>query len=87
MSQEEKEILYHAKLIRYGVDLKIAAKVAKILASGNSDDSLTPEDKKLVTDICQFWLEKRNHLKRLNLLSLTDNFPSNQISVKHIKKF
>lgn len=72
MTLEEKELLYQAKLIRYGVDLKIAAKVAKILAFGIPDDSLSPEDKKLVTDVCRFWIEKRNVSKSLNLLSISD---------------
>ncbi len=68
ISLEQKELLYYTDLIRYGVDLTIAAKVAKILAFGSSDEILNPEEKKLVTDACKLWIENRNCLKHLNPL-------------------
>ncbi|MUG94275.1 hypothetical protein F7734_18560 [Scytonema sp. UIC 10036] len=60
ISLQEKEKLYHAELVRYGVDLRIAAKAAKILAFGNSNELLSFEEKKLVTDACKLWVENRN---------------------------
>lgn len=68
ISQEEKERLFHTQLVKYGVKFEKAAKVAKILASGQSEEDLTQEEKQLVTEACKQWL--KGHKRHKQLISL-----------------
>jgi hypothetical protein len=68
ISQQEKERLFHTQLVKYGVKFEKAAKVAKILASGQSEEELTEEEQRLVTEACQQWL--KGHKRHKQLVSL-----------------
>jgi uncharacterized DUF497 family protein len=65
ISIEEKEKLFHTKLVKHGVSYSDAARVAKILASETPDEHLTAEDRQLTTEVCKIWLQ---HHKRLTSL-------------------
>ncbi|BAT55664.1 unknown protein [Nostoc sp. NIES-3756] len=65
ISQEEKERLFHTQLVKYGVKFEKAAKVAKILASGESEESWTEEERQLVTETCEEWLKAHKRHKQL----------------------
>lgn len=65
---EEKEALYYSELFKSGVDYQKAASAAQILVSGKPDELLTVEEKQLVNDACQMWLEKHKRLTHLNQL-------------------
>ncbi|KAB8318216.1 hypothetical protein SD81_017200 [Tolypothrix campylonemoides VB511288] len=68
ISVKDKETQYQSELIRHGVSFEKAAEAAKILASGKTDDILTPEEIQLVNEACRWWLEKHSRLKHLNPL-------------------
>ncbi|MEH2434808.1 MAG: hypothetical protein V7K25_11260 [Nostoc sp.] len=66
MSVQNLEEFFHTQLVKHGVNYNLAAKAAKILASGKSDELLTPEEKHLATEVCQQWFKQRQRLERLN---------------------
>jgi hypothetical protein len=68
LSQEEKEKLFHTQLVKYGVRYEKAARVATILASGKLEEVLTEEEKQLVTEACQQWLQ--GHKRHKQIVSL-----------------
>ncbi|WP_242040451.1 hypothetical protein [Anabaena subtropica] len=74
MSQEEKEKLFHTQLVKYGVRYEKAARVANILACGKSEELLTEEEKKLVTEACQQWLT--GHKRHKQMVSLFQDIKS-----------
>ncbi|MEA5628044.1 hypothetical protein [Nostoc sp. UHCC 0251] len=50
------------------MNYKLAAKAARILASGKPDELLTAEEKHLATEVCQQWSKQRQRIERLNSL-------------------
>jgi hypothetical protein len=68
MPVEEKERLFHTELVKYGVEYKIAGKVARILTSGKPDELLTQQERQLVKEACQKWLTQHKSHKRIKSL-------------------
>ncbi|MBD0264548.1 MAG: hypothetical protein ICV78_18025 [Tolypothrix sp. Co-bin9] len=68
MSVQDLEEFFYTQLVKYGVNYKLAAKAAKILASGKPDELLTAEEKHLATEVCQQWSKQRQRIERLNSL-------------------
>lgn len=64
-SKEEKEKIFHTNLVKYGIKYDKAAKVAKLLASENHEDSWTEEEKILVAEVCKEWLIYRKRYKKV----------------------
>ncbi|QLE56350.1 hypothetical protein [Nostoc sp. TCL26-01] len=69
MSQVEKEKIFHTQLVKYGVKYEQAARVAKIIASGKSEELLTPEEKQLVKEACQQWLTGHRRFRQISSLN------------------
>ncbi|MBD2359010.1 hypothetical protein H6G41_31235 [Tolypothrix sp. FACHB-123] len=65
LSNEEKKIFFHTELVRYGVKYDRAATVAKILAAEKPDELLTEEEKQLVDEVCNEWLNNYNRYKNI----------------------
>ncbi|MCC5642779.1 hypothetical protein LC607_07440 [Nostoc sp. CHAB 5824] len=68
MPVQDLEEFFHTQLVKHGVNYNLAAKAAKILASGKPDELLTVEEKHLATEVCQQWSKQRQRLERLNSL-------------------
>ncbi|MBD1861553.1 MULTISPECIES: hypothetical protein [Trichocoleus] len=68
ISPKQKEELFHTELVKHGVPFYKAAKVANILVSAPSDETLTEEEIQLAKDACREWLKQR---KRLDLVLRT----------------
>ncbi|BBD64674.1 hypothetical protein NIES4072_16620 [Nostoc commune NIES-4072] len=66
MSVQNLEEFFHTQLVKHGVNYNLAARAAKILASGKPDELLTAEEKHLATEVCQHWSKQRQRLQRLN---------------------
>ncbi|WP_445633668.1 CopG family transcriptional regulator [Nostoc sp. DSM 114161] len=65
ISVEEKEKIFCTELIRYGVPYEKARKAAQILASGQPDELLTPEEILIVKDACKIWSKQHKRYQRL----------------------
>ncbi|GAA6614492.1 hypothetical protein [Scytonema sp. NUACC26] len=65
ISIEEKERLFHTKLVKHGVSYSDAARVAKILASETPDEHLSADDIQLTTEACKIWLQQHKRLMSL----------------------
>lgn len=63
MSVEEKTRFFHTELVKVGVDFHQAAQAAKVLALGESDEQLNPEEIEAVKAACALWLKRRQQLK------------------------
>jgi hypothetical protein len=62
ISIEEKERLFHAELVKVGVDYQQAARVAKLLAQNIAEEDLTSEEAQLSETACRIWLQHRQRL-------------------------
>lgn len=71
MPVQEKERLFHTELVKYGVEYRIAGKVARILALGKSDELLTQQERQLVQKACQKWLTQHKRKKRIDSMIKT----------------
>ena len=68
VSVEEKTRLFHAELVKAGVDYHQASRVAKVLAQNPSEEALAPEEAQLTEEVCRIWLQ---HRQRLNFIEQT----------------
>lgn len=74
---EEREWLFHAELIKAGVDFQRAAQTAKILAMRKPDEQLTPEEQQLVKSACAQWLAQRKRMRFISqVLNKLPNEPT-----------
>ncbi|MBW4490799.1 MAG: hypothetical protein KME12_23745 [Trichocoleus desertorum ATA4-8-CV12] len=62
VSVEEKTRLFHAELVKAGVDYHQAGRVAKVLAQNQPEESLPPEEAHLTEEACRVWLQHRQRL-------------------------
>jgi len=62
VSVEEKTRLFHAELVKAGVDYHQAGRVAKVLAQNQPEESLLPEEAQLSEEACRIWLQHRQRL-------------------------
>ncbi|WP_341531956.1 hypothetical protein WKK05_40410 (plasmid) [Nostoc sp. UHCC 0302] len=69
MSVFDEEKYFHTQLVKHGVNYNLAATAAKVIASGKSDELLTPEEIRLATEACKEWSKQRQRLERVNSLS------------------
>ncbi|WP_427162245.1 hypothetical protein ACQFX9_12180 [Aliinostoc sp. HNIBRCY26] len=60
---EEKEKIFHTELVKFGVEYKKAQKVARILASGEPDETLGEEEIKIAQEACKQWIKQRKLYK------------------------
>jgi hypothetical protein len=56
---QKQEQLYRSELIRWGIELEKATKVARILALHLPVETLTRSEAALVKGVCQEWFDKR----------------------------
>ncbi|MBD1864623.1 MULTISPECIES: hypothetical protein [Trichocoleus] len=68
VSVEEKTRLFHAELVKAGVEYQQASRVAKVLAQNQFEESLPPEEAQLTEEACRIWLQ---HRQRLNFIEQT----------------
>ncbi len=59
LSIEEQEQAFKSELIKAGIDIHRAARVAKLLTSALANDSLAPEDHHLIQEVCSQWLSQQ----------------------------
>ncbi|MUG94407.1 hypothetical protein F7734_19320 [Scytonema sp. UIC 10036] len=52
---QENENLYKKELLKYGVEQKLAASAAKILASEKPNELLSSEELRVLTEACEQW--------------------------------
>lgn len=71
MPVQEKERLFHTELVKYGVEYRIASKVARILASGKPDELLTQQERQIVQEACQKWFTQHKRKKRIDSMIKT----------------
>ena len=64
-SVQERENIFCTELVKYGVEYEKAVIAAKIIASGQGDEHLSPSEIKIVKDACKKWSEQNQRLKRL----------------------
>ncbi|MCC5600553.1 hypothetical protein [Nostoc favosum] len=64
-SIEEREKIFCTELVKYGVEYEKAVIAAKIIASGQGDEHLSPSEIEIVKDACKKWSEQNQRLKRL----------------------
>ncbi|MBN3870764.1 MAG: hypothetical protein HWQ23_10960 [Nostoc sp. JL33] len=64
MSTRERKI-FCTELVKYGVEYEKAVIVAKIIASGQGDELLSPSEIKIVEDACKSWSEQNQRFKPL----------------------
>ncbi|MBD2532331.1 hypothetical protein H6G97_23225 [Nostoc flagelliforme FACHB-838] len=67
-SIEEREKIFCTELVKYGVEYEEAVIAAKIIASGQGDEFLSPSEIKIVEDACKKWSEQNQRLKRLKAI-------------------
>lgn len=65
LSKEDKEQIYHTDLLEYGIKSDKAGKIAKTLASNESDKVFSEEEKQLVTNAYKECLNSYNKYKNL----------------------
>lgn len=56
---QKQEQLYRSELVKWGIELEKATKVARILALHLPVETLTRSEAALVKGVCQEWFEKR----------------------------
>ena len=61
---EEREKIFCTELVQCGVSYKKAVTAAKILASGQPDEFLSSEERKVVKDACEKWFVQNKPYKR-----------------------
>ncbi|MEH2179010.1 hypothetical protein [Nostoc sp.] len=61
---EEREKIFYTELVQCGVLHEKAFTAAKILASGQPDELLSFEERKVVKDACEKWFVKNKLYKR-----------------------
>lgn len=64
-SVQERENIFCTELVKYGVEYGKAVIAAKIIASGQGDEHLSPSEIEIVKDACKKWSEQNQRLKRL----------------------
>lgn len=64
-SIEEREKIFCTELVKYGVEYEEAVIAAKIIASGQEDEFLSPSEIKIVKNACKKWSEQNQRFKRL----------------------
>ncbi|GAA6620022.1 hypothetical protein [Scytonema sp. NUACC26] len=52
---KENENIYQGELLKYGVEQKLAASAAKILASEKPNELLSSEELRVITEACEHW--------------------------------
>jgi dissimilatory sulfite reductase (desulfoviridin) alpha/beta subunit len=52
---QENENIYQGELLKYGVEHKLAASAAKILASEKPNELLSSEELRTITEACEQW--------------------------------
>ncbi|WP_193200507.1 hypothetical protein [Nostoc sp. MG11] len=65
ISVQEREKIFCTELVKYGVEYEKAVIAAKIVASGQGDEHLSPSEIEIVKDACKKWSEQNQRLKRL----------------------
>ncbi|MDZ8033153.1 MAG: hypothetical protein RMY64_22725 [Nostoc sp. DedQUE08] len=60
---EEREKIFCTELVQCGVLYEKAVTAAKILASGQPDELLSSEDRKVVKDACEKWFVQNKPYK------------------------
>ncbi|MEJ6485984.1 hypothetical protein N0Y54_32755, partial [Nostoc punctiforme UO1] len=68
ISDEEIEKIFCTELVKYGVKYEKAVIAAKILASGQPDDFLSSEERKIVKQACEKWFLQNSRYKKLKAL-------------------
>ncbi|BAY61438.1 hypothetical protein NIES22_15030 [Calothrix brevissima NIES-22] len=65
LSKEGKKMFFHTELVRFGVKYDRATQVANILAAEKPDELLTEEEKQLIDEVCNEWLNNYNRYKNI----------------------
>lgn len=75
-TQKQKQS-YREELIKWGIELEKAFKVASILALRIPNENLTSIEVELVEEVCKEWFEKRKQWERFKQVTAEDS-PSPQ---------
>ncbi len=59
LSIRQKEAVFCTELVKLGIPFGRAATVARIISTGQPDESLTPKERQLVQKVCLYWLKQR----------------------------
>ncbi|MEJ6486234.1 hypothetical protein N0Y54_34085 [Nostoc punctiforme UO1] len=65
ISVQEREKIFCTDLVKSGVEYEKAVIAAKIIASGQGDEHLSPSEIEIVKDACKKWSEQNQRFKRL----------------------
>lgn len=71
LSTEEKQQIFHTELVKCHIPYDQAAQVARILASEQLDEQLTPEEQQLVESVCRKWMQQRQRMSHLSQIMAT----------------
>ena len=66
LSPDKKEQLFHAELLKSGVEHQTAMRVAKLLASACPDTELSAEEQQLMTQACRQWLDWHKQRRKVS---------------------
>lgn len=66
LSPEKKEQLFHAELLKSGVDHQTAVRVAQLLGSARPDTELSAEEQQLMTQACRQWLDWHKQRRKVS---------------------
>ncbi|MEP0872048.1 hypothetical protein NDA01_19715 [Trichocoleus desertorum AS-A10] len=74
---QQQEQSYRADLIKWGIELEKALKVARILALNIPNENLTSSEVELVEKVCKEWFEKRKQWERFQRVT-AEHSPGSQ---------
>jgi hypothetical protein len=85
-STQKQEQLFRTELIKWGVEVEKAIKVARILALNIPNENLSNREAELVEEVCQEWFEKRKHWKQFERVMAQHGERSNQVTLEDYQR-
>lgn len=83
---QKQEQHYRAELVKWGIELEKAFKVARILALNIPTESLSSSDKALVEEVCQEWFEKRKQWEQFKQIMAQHGASPGEVTLEDYQK-
>nr|WP_290222529.1 hypothetical protein [Trichocoleus desertorum] len=83
---QQQERKYRAELVKWGIELEKAFKVARILALNIPNENLSSSNKALVEEVCQEWFEKRKQWEHFKQVMAQHGASPDEVTLENYQK-
>ncbi|MEP0873516.1 hypothetical protein NDA01_27530 [Trichocoleus desertorum AS-A10] len=83
---QKQEQHYRAELVKWGIELEKAFKVARILALNIPNENLSSSEAALVEEVCNEWFEKRKQWEQFKQTMAQYGATLNEVSLEDYQR-